>query len=103
MTIRSNPTPGSASWPDPGEPPNAEREWARLHIARRRKLRGDVIAFVVINSVLVVVWALTGAGTFWPAWVMLGWGTLLALDVWSYREHRPITDADIDRELAGRR
>ena len=25
-------------------------------------------------ALLVVIWALTGAGYFWPIWPMLGWG-----------------------------
>ena len=34
--------------------------------------------FVTVNLVLVTVWALTGAGYFWPAWPILGWGLALA-------------------------
>ncbi len=35
--------------------------------------------YVVINVFLVGVWALSGAGFFWPAWVLLGWGLALVL------------------------
>ena len=80
-----------------------ERVWARSHIARRRKLRADIVAYVVINAFLLVVWALTGAGYFWPAWVLAGWGVALLLDIWNFNQHRPITDADIDSELHTRR
>jgi hypothetical protein len=27
---------------------------------------------------LVAIWALTGAGYFWPVWPILGWGLCLA-------------------------
>lgn len=33
--------------------------------------------YVVINVFLVLVWLLTGAAYFWPAWVILGWGLAL--------------------------
>lgn len=35
--------------------------------------------YVVINVFLIGVWALAGAGYFWPAWVILGWGLALVL------------------------
>ena len=36
-------------------------------------------AYVVVNAFLLAVWALTGAGYFWPAWVILGWGLAVVL------------------------
>ena len=36
-------------------------------------------AFVGVNVLLVAIWAVTGAGHFWPAWVMVWWGFALAL------------------------
>ena len=39
---------------------------------------GQLAAFVTVNLVLVIVWALAGGGYFWPAWPMLGWGLALA-------------------------
>ena len=31
-------------------------------------------AYIGVCSMLVVIWALTGAGYFWPVWPILGWG-----------------------------
>jgi hypothetical protein len=36
-------------------------------------------AFVVVNLLLVAIWAATGAGAFWPGWVLLWWGVALAV------------------------
>lgn len=52
--------------------PPARREAARA--AERRELAGHVSAFVLVNVLLLVVWAATGAGYFWPIWPLLGWG-----------------------------
>ena len=30
--------------------------------------------YVAVMLLLVAIWALTGAGYFWPIWPMLGWG-----------------------------
>ena len=37
-------------------------------------LRPHVTAYVVVMAGMVVLWALTGFGYFWPIWPMLGWG-----------------------------
>ena len=41
---------------------------------RRRWDRDHVRAYVGVSLMLVAIWALTGAGYFWPIWPMLGWG-----------------------------
>ena len=81
----------------------AEWEWARKRIERKRKLRGDFIAYVVINAFLIGVWAVTGHGYFWPGWILAGWGVLLLLDAWGVYFRRPLTEEEIDRELRNRR
>jgi hypothetical protein len=80
-----------------------ERERARKQVERKRKFGGDVVAYIVINIFLIGVWAVTGAGYFWPGWVLAGWGMLLVLDAWNVYFRRPVTDEDIDRELQSRR
>jgi hypothetical protein len=32
-----------------------------------------------VSAVLVAIWALSGAGYFWPAWVMIWWGFALVM------------------------
>jgi hypothetical protein len=34
-------------------------------IERKRKLRGDLVAYILVNSFLVVVGAIRGDGYFW--------------------------------------
>ncbi len=84
----------------PGQSP--EYELARKRVERKRKFKGDVVAYVVINAFLIGVWAVTGAGYFWPGWVLAAWGVFLALDAWNVYYRRPITEADIEREMRGR-
>ena len=77
----------------------AEYEFARWRVERKRKIRTDLVTYVVINLFLIGVWAVTGFGYFWPGWVLAGWGVLLCLDIWGVYTRRPITDDDIEREL----
>ena len=52
----------------PAEPP------PRPRAPRRGGGHGDLRAFVATSVLLVAIWALTGAGYFWPVWPILGWG-----------------------------
>ena len=76
-----------------------EYEQARKRVERKRKFRADLVAYVVINTFLIGVWAASGMGYFWPAWVLAGWGMLLVLDAWNVFYRRPVTPADIEEEL----
>jgi hypothetical protein len=75
------------------------RKQARKRLEKRRDFSAHVVSYVVVNAMLIGIWAITGAGYFWPAWVLLGWGVGLALNAWDVFFRRPITEADIDREV----
>jgi hypothetical protein len=77
-----------------------EREAARRRVHDRRELSSDVVVYAVINTVLIVIWAVSGAGYFWPAWVLLVWGAFLVLRAWkAFVRRRRTTEADIDAEI----
>jgi 2TM domain len=74
------------------------REAARRRVRARRDFTSNIITYVVVIAVLVVIWALSGAGYFWPAWIIALWSVILLLHWWNSFGRRPITDADIYAE-----
>jgi hypothetical protein len=58
-----------------------------------------VVAYVIVNAGLIGIWAATGAGYFWPGWVLLGWGIGLAMHAWTTFGVKPITEEAIQREI----
>jgi Domain of unknown function (DUF1707) len=52
----------------PGEPAPGPRP------SNRGGGRGQLRVFAATSILLVAIWALTGAGYFWPVWPILGWG-----------------------------
>jgi Domain of unknown function (DUF1707)/2TM domain len=46
----------------------------------RRHRHGDWNLFLAVSVLLVVIWALSGAGYFWPVWPIAGWGLALAME-----------------------
>lgn len=77
----------------------SEREQALGRIKKRRDLQGHAVVYLVVNAALWTIWAVTGAGYAWPAWVTGGWGIALLLNAWDVYFRRPITEADVQREL----
>ncbi len=77
----------------------SDYEEARTRLLRKRKFRGDLVAYLVINAFLVGIWAVTGLGYFWPGWVLAGWGVLLVLDGWDAYYRHDVTEEDIEREM----
>ena len=81
------------------EEPTSEREQAMLRLRKRRDLQGHLVAYLVINAALWAVWAATGAGYPWPAWVTGLWAIGLLLNAWDVYFRAPITESDVQREI----
>ena len=84
---------------DSVEDQDTERQAAIERIKNRRGFVPHVIAYVAVNSLLVIAWWLSGGGYFWPIWIIGGWGIGLVMHAWSAFFERPIREADIQREL----
>lgn len=91
------------------DPADEEREFALASLRRKRKFAQDAAAYVAVNGLLWVIWLITDGSAHgslpWPAWVSIAWGFFLALDGWrAYASwpataSRPITEAEIQREI----
>jgi len=79
-----------------------EREAATRRVRARRDFTATIVSFVVISAVLVAIWAASGAGYFWPAWLIAIGGVLLFLRWWKSFGRRPMTEGDIDAEMKRR-
>jgi hypothetical protein len=95
QTADQTSTPGGGT--DPAHLP--ERETARKRVQAKRDFASHLVAYAVINAFLIAVWAITGGGYFWPAWVLACWGAGLVLHAWDVYWRRPVTEADVDAEL----
>ena len=90
MSMTTNPSPSTDG---------AERAIARKRIQAKRDFGTHVVVYLVVNTFVVIMWALTGQGYFWPAWLIAGWGIGLVMNAWDVYGRKPITEADIDEEL----
>lgn len=76
------------------------REQAILQLKKKRDFRSHIFIYALVNTMLVVIWAVTGAGFFWPVFPILGWGIGVAANAWDVYARKPISEDEIQRESA---
>ncbi|MDJ0954415.1 MAG: 2TM domain-containing protein [Acidimicrobiia bacterium] len=77
-----------------------QRQRAIGLIQAKREFWRHFAVYLVVNAFLVLIWALTSGGYFWPVWPILGWGIGVAAHaVRVYVRPAEISEAQIDREL----
>ena len=75
------------------------REAAIKRLEAKRGFSIHAAMYVIVNILLVVVWAVTGHGYFWPIWPIAGWGIGLAVHAYVTYFQKPIMEDDIRREI----
>ena len=83
------------------DPVRSEEELRRKAVERlqaKREFMAHLLAYVLVNVLLVVIWAVTGAGFFWPIFPILGWGIGLAFHAWDVYAKEP-NEEKIRREM----
>jgi len=77
-----------------------QRQRAIRRLSKQRAYRHQVGHYIAVNAVLVVIWALSDRGSFWPIWPILGWGMALLHQGWKLRHPlRPFSEAEIQAEM----
>jgi uncharacterized ion transporter superfamily protein YfcC len=74
------------------------REQAVQRLKKKRDFQTHILIYVVVNAFLVVIWAVTSGGYFWPIFPILGWGIGVAANAWDVYGRKPISEEEIRRE-----
>jgi 2TM domain len=84
---------------DPGYTPEL-RERAIKQLKKRRDFRGHLLIYTLVNSFLVVIWAMTNAdGFFWPIFPIVGWGIGVIMNAWDVYGTEDFSEDAIEREI----
>jgi hypothetical protein len=76
------------------------RKQAIASLKKKQNFRTSLVAYVIVNAFLVGIWALSDAGTFWPIWVIGGWGLGLAFQAYdAYGRRSTVSESDISEEM----
>lgn len=84
---------------EPAEPELAREQMrAVAQVQRWHDFKAQVGAYVLINAVLIIIWAATGGGAFWPGISLAAWGLGLSSQHF-LNSFSPITAERVRREL----
>lgn len=75
------------------------RTAAIARLKAKQHLRYQAVVFAVLTVFFVVIWAVSGAGYFWPIWIIGGFAVALGTQAWALYGSKPITETDIQREM----
>ena len=76
------------------------RDRAVAQLKKRRDFRGHLLVYLLVNTFIVVIWAVTDAhGFFWPVFPIVGWGIGVVMNAWDVYWRPRITEQAIQREM----
>ena len=76
------------------------REQAITRLKKKRDFATHLVVYVLVNAMLVVIWAVTGADFFWPIFPILGWGIGVGANAWDVYGRKPISEGEIEQEMS---
>jgi hypothetical protein len=75
---------------DEVEPREDLRSRAIRQLKKKRDLQAHLLVYTLVNTFLMVIWAVTGAHFFWPIFPIVGWGIGVVMNAWDvYRSEEP--------------
>ena len=81
-------------------PESSLRDRALKHLKKRRDFHGHLLIYVLVNTFLVVIWAITmPGGFFWPVFPIVGWGIGVVMNAWDVYFSEDFDEDQIQREM----
>jgi len=80
----------------------AARDQAVKRLKKQRDFRGHLVAYLLVNTLLVVIWATTSHGFFWPAFVIVPWGIGVVMNAREAYGRPDLTEQAIEHETERR-
>ncbi len=68
-------------------------------LKKRRDLGAHLLIYIMVNAFLIVIWAVTSRGFFWPVFPLVGWGIGLVMNVWDVYRGDEFTEEQVAREM----
>jgi hypothetical protein len=75
------------------------REEAIKRIKAKNDFKIHLVVYLAVNSMLIAIWAFTGAGFFWPIFPIVGWGIGVVINGYVAYQGNVYTEEQIQREM----
>jgi vacuolar-type H+-ATPase subunit I/STV1 len=77
----------------------AVRDRAVKRLKKRRDFAGHLLIYTMVNTFIVIIWAATSNGFFWPIFPIVGWGIGVVMNAWDVWHGDEFSDEEIAREI----
>jgi vacuolar-type H+-ATPase subunit I/STV1 len=77
----------------------AVRDRAVKRLKKRRDFAGHLLIYTMVNTFIVIIWAVTSNGFFWPIFPIVGWGIGVVMNAWDVWHGDEFSDEEIAREI----
>ena len=74
------------------------RERAVASLGKKHDFWSHVVVYLLVNGLLIGIWAMSGNGYFWPVFPIVFWGIGVLFHGWDVYG-RPPSEAKIRREM----
>jgi len=75
------------------------RERALKRLKKKHDFHIHLVIYLMVNGLLVAVWAMTSPPFFWPIFPLVGWGIGVVANAWdAYGSDEP-TERQVNREM----
>jgi 2TM domain len=76
------------------------RKQAISSLKKKENFKRSLAAYVIVNAILIVIWAVSDADSFWPIWVIGGWGLGLAFQAYdAFGRRSTVSEAKVSEEM----
>jgi hypothetical protein len=75
------------------------REQAIKRIKAKNDFKTHLVVYVAVKAMLVVIWAFTNGGFFWPIFPIVGWGVGVVIHGYQVYRGNIYTEEQIQREM----
>jgi len=75
------------------------RERAIRRLKKKRDFHAHLLVYFLVNSSLVLIWAFTGHGFFWPVFPMVAWGIGVVMNAWEVYSSEDFSEDAIAHEV----
>jgi hypothetical protein len=83
-----------------GSDPDELRERAIRSLKKKAAFKKTLLVYLLVNALLVAIWALDDDGYFWPIWVIGGWGIGIAFQAYdAYGRSGALSEDQVAREM----
>ena len=84
---------------EPAGTTESRRDLAIKRLKAKNDFKIHLVVYLTVNAMLILIWAMTSSGYFWPIWPVAGWGIGVVMHGYTVYWGSVFTEEQIEREM----